>query len=84
VTPNDYPTRDIRQGNEGKVTFRLAIDASGKVKSCDIQSSSGHPGLDAATCDRLMRRASFDPARDSSGERVAGSYTGTVRWVIPE
>ncbi|MCB2049771.1 MAG: energy transducer TonB [Novosphingobium sp.] len=84
VTSNDYPTRDIREGNEGTVTFRLLLDASGKPRDCEILRGSGHPGLDAATCDKLIRRASFEPARDGSGERVASSYTGTVRWVIPE
>jgi len=84
VTPNDYPTHDIRAGNAGVVAFRLAIDASGKATGCEIVHSSGHPGLDSATCDKLMRRASFDPARDASGDRVSGFYTGTVRWVIPE
>ena len=84
VTTNDYPTRDIREGNEGAVAFRLSVSANGKVTGCEVLRSSGHPGLDAATCDKLMRRASFDPARDGSGDRVAGTYTGTVRWVIPE
>ncbi len=84
VTPNDYPTRDIRAGNEGTVVFRLAIDAGGRPAGCEIVKGSGHPGLDAATCDKLMQRAAFEPARDSEGERVAGQYTATVRWVIPE
>jgi len=84
VTANDYPTSDIRAGNEGKVTFRLAVDASGKPTGCDIVQGSGHRGLDAATCARLMQRARFEPARDGAGERVAGSYSGTVVWVIPD
>ena len=84
VTPDDYPTRDIRAGNEGVVAFRLAIDANGRATRCEIVKGSGHPGLDAATCDKLMQRSSFDPARDASGEHVASHYTGTVRWVIPQ
>ena len=84
VTPNDYPTRDIRAGNEGLVAFRLVIDANGRATDCEIVKGSGHPGLDAATCDKLVQRSSFNPARDAAGERVASHYTGTVRWVIPE
>jgi protein TonB len=84
VTTGDYPTSDIRQGNEGVVTYRLAIDASGRTTDCVIVKGSGHPGLDAATCGKLLRRASFDPARDAAGERVAAYFTGTVRWVIPQ
>jgi periplasmic protein TonB len=83
VTPNDYPTRDIRQGNEGTALFRLAIDANGQITGCEITRSSGHPGLDAATCNRISHRGRFEPARDASGERVVGKYNGSIKWVIP-
>ena len=43
-----------------------------------------YPGLDAATCDKLARRAKFDPASDETGAAVPGTYTGAVRWQIPE
>ena len=84
VTTNDYPTRDIRERNEGTSRFLLSIDARGKVQNCDIVRSSGHSGLDAATCKTVSRRARFKSASDAAGERVAGTYSGTVRWVIPE
>ena len=83
VTTEDYPTADVRAGNTGSVRFRVAIDASGRVSDCTILQSSGYPGLDAATCRNVSKRARFDPATDSAGERVPGSYTGTIRWVIP-
>jgi protein TonB len=83
VTTDDYPTRDIRARHTGTVRFRLAIDASGRVSDCTIVQSSGYAGLDDATCRNVTRRARFDPATDSAGERVSGSYAGTIRWVIP-
>lgn len=83
VTTDDYPTADVRAGNTGTVRFRLAIDGSGKVAGCTIIQSSGYPGLDAATCRNVTKRARFDPAGDAMGEKVAGSYEGTIRWVIP-
>jgi len=84
VFPNDYPTRDIRQGNEGTARFSLTIDAKGKVQDCRITSTSGHPGLDVATCKFVSRRARFEPATNSTGKRVAGTYSNTIRWVIPD
>lgn len=84
VSTNDYPTRDIRQGNEGTATFLLAITADGKVSNCQITRSSGHPGLDEATCSKVSQRARFDPAKDETGQRVSGTYTGRITWVIPE
>ncbi|EJU10530.1 TonB family protein [Novosphingobium resinovorum] len=83
VTTADYPTADIRAGNTGTVRFRLAIDADGRVSGCTVTQSSGFPGLDAATCRNVTRRARFDAASDATGGRAAGTYDGTIRWVIP-
>ncbi|MCT2398367.1 energy transducer TonB [Novosphingobium mangrovi (ex Huang et al. 2023)] len=83
VTTDDYPTRDIRAGHTGAVGFRLAIDASGRVTDCTIIKSSGYAGLDDATCRNVTKRARFEAATNEAGERVAGSYSGMIRWVIP-
>ncbi|KHK89420.1 energy transducer TonB [Novosphingobium malaysiense] len=83
VTTDDYPTRDLRAGHSGTVRFRLAIDASGRVSECTIVQSSGYAGLDDATCRNVSRRARFEPATDAGGNQVAGTYAGTIRWVIP-
>ncbi|HUD28617.1 MAG TPA: TonB family protein [Novosphingobium sp.] len=84
VTTDDYPTADIRAGHTGTVRFRVAIDASGRVTGCTVTQSSGYPGLDAATCRNVAKRARFDAASDAMGDKVAGTYDGTIRWVIPQ
>lgn len=84
ATTNDYPTRDIREGNEGLTRFRLSISADGKVLDCQVTGSSGFAGLDSATCDKVSRRARFNPATDSSGNTVPGTYSGSIRWQIPD
>jgi protein TonB len=84
VTTDDYPTADIRAGHTGTVRFRVGIDASGRVTDCTVTQSSGYAGLDAATCRNVTRRARFDAASDAMGEKVAGTYDGTIRWVIPQ
>jgi protein TonB len=83
ATPNDYPARDLREGNQGVTRFMLTIGVDGKVQSCAVTASSGHPGLDRAACDNISRRARFEPATDSSGSRVPGTYSGSIRWQIP-
>lgn len=80
---DDYPARDLREGNEGTTAFRVAISASGRVTGCEIVRSSGHPGLDAATCKAVAARARFAPATDENGNTVAGTYSNSVRWQIP-
>ena len=84
VSDSDYPARDLREGNQGRVGFALSLGADGRVASCRVTASSGHPGLDEATCTLVARRARFTPAMGADGRPGAGSYSGTIRWVIPD
>lgn len=84
VTTNDYPSRALREEQEGVTTVRLSVDASGKVTGCTVTGSSGSSLLDDATCKNMQRRARFNPATDSNGNEVAGTYTQSVRWQIPQ
>ena len=83
VLTDDYPTRLIRQGVEGIAGFRVVVGSDGRVDACEITASSGNAQLDAATCRNVTRRARFDPASDGNGQKVVGSYSGTVHWVLP-
>lgn len=84
VSDSDYPARDLREGSQGRVGFALSLGADGRVTSCRVTSSSGHAGLDEATCTLVARRARFSPAVGPDGLASAGSYSGTIRWVIPD
>src|SRR3546814_3173248 len=57
VTPDDYPSRALREEREGTTGFKLAIDANGKVVDCQITSSSGSPRSEEHTSElqSLMR-----------------------------
>lgn len=84
ATTNDYPTRALREERAGVTGFRVTVSPEGRVTSCDVTSSSGSPDLDEATCSNVTRRARFNPATDGEGQPTSGSYSGRVRWVIPE
>ncbi len=84
VTENDYPTSAIRAEQQGRTSFRLSLDAAGKVTGCTVTMSSGSPALDTATCDKLTRRAKFEAAIDSTGARTEGFYLGSVNWRLPD
>jgi|SRR5690606_2835196 protein TonB len=84
IDDSDYPRRAIIDGAEGTVAFRLEIGTNGRVSSCELTRPSGHRALDDATCRLISRRAQFDPATDETGARVPGTYTGSVRWELPD
>lgn len=84
VSDADYPAGALRRGQQGASGFELGIGPDGRVRDCRITRSSGSADLDAATCAKVSERASFTPARDAYGNPVAGSFSGVIRWRIPE
>lgn len=84
ITNDDYSNIDIRREREGIARYRLVIGSNGRVDACEITGSTGYTSLDAATCRLIERRARFDPATNNQGERVVGTYIGSVTWQIPE
>ncbi|MEX0342448.1 MAG: energy transducer TonB [Erythrobacter sp.] len=84
LSNNDYRPAWIRKELTGLATFRLEIAASGRITGCSVTGTTGHGELDAATCRLVTKRARFEPGRGGNGEAVAGSYTGSVLWQLPE
>lgn len=81
--PDTYPLPALEERQKGRVGFRLAIDATGAVRRCDITRSSGFSALDAGTCALMMDRARFTPALDATGKPVPGSFVLAVNWELP-
>ena len=65
-----YPESSRRRGEEGTVEVEVAINASGRVDSVSVVSSSGYAALDAAARDAVAR-TKFVPAAD--GDRNVSS-----------
>lgn len=84
VTQNDYPSRALREEQQGITTVRITVDAEGKPTGCSVTGSSGSGLLDDATCKNMMRRARFNPATDGEGKPTSGVYTQSVKWEIPQ
>ncbi|MXO47826.1 TonB family protein [Erythrobacter vulgaris] len=83
LSDRDYKSAWARRELTGVASFRLDIAATGRVTGCRITGSTGHSELDQATCSLIQRRARFEPARGSNGEPVAGSFSSSVRWQLP-
>ena len=80
----DYKSSWVRREYQGVAGFRLDISATGTVTGCRVTSTTGHAELDEATCSLIRERARFEPARGTSGEPVAGSFSSSVAWVLPD
>jgi len=84
VTNGDYRPRWVREGLSGTARFDLAISSQGRVTNCTITKSTGHAQLDTATCKLIAKRARFNPALNSNGDPVSGSYSSAVNWQLPD
>jgi len=84
VLTEDYPVAALRDEIEGVVRFSVTVDARGRPTDCSVTESSGNADLDSAACAKILERAEFEPARNSRGKPVAGTWSNSVRWVIPE
>jgi protein TonB len=83
VTTDDYPATALRNGQQGRTSFRLDIGTDGRPTACSIVQSSGSSDLDQAACRTLMRRAHFNAARDDAGAPVPSTYANNVLWRLP-
>ncbi|MDJ0642932.1 MAG: energy transducer TonB [Erythrobacter sp.] len=79
-TAADYPVDAWQADLEGRVEYRLAVNADGKPTSCEVLQSSGHMSLDEASCAIVMERGQFNPARDEDGEATDGTYEDVHIW----
>lgn len=83
VTNDDHPRADLARGNEGTTTFLLTIGADGATTGCRVVGSSGFSSLDARTCELMLSRSAFHPAKDAEGRAVPSFYMNKVRWQVP-
>lgn len=82
---DDYPPAALASHSEGTVVVKLRIGIDGRPRACRIVRSSGHDELDLATCNIMLTRARFSPARDRNGNPVEDDFqTPPVSWRIAE
>jgi TonB family protein len=84
VSDSDYPSGAIASGQQGTSGFRLLIDVNGSVRECNIVEPSGSPLLDQVSCQVMLKRARYRPARDREGRPVASLTFARITWRIPE
>ena len=81
---DDYPQAALRRDEQGTVAYTLSINRRGRVRHCEVATSSGSRALDRATCRILKRRARFTPARGADGKAIGDTLSGRIRWQLPD
>jgi TonB family protein len=79
----NYPPRALAAGEQGAVFFLVTLDKDARVSSCEVTHGSGHPLLDAETCELIVLHAVFKSARDANGHLIKHTTEGVVNWTLP-
>lgn len=83
VQANDYPSRALRNEEEGSVNVEVIVGTNGRAKTCEIRETSGSDTLDRAACRNMMRYARWNPATDADGELIETVWRQAITWAIP-
>lgn len=77
---SDYPKELRETGPKGVTWADVTVGINGRVTACRITRPSGIPLFDARTCQILLQRFRYRPARDAQGKPVAASDSFSVDW----
>ena len=80
----DYPARFWRKGMSGPVAVSLTANQNGRVRTCEIEETSGFDTLDQETCRILRRRARFAPSADNERAEPFRYQTNWDICAVPE
>lgn len=88
VSGGVLPQGTVPFGEFGKLSgganqVRLMIGADGKVTDCAIYSPSLSQSLNERICSLARERASFQPAKDGSGQAMASVWMGSPLFLGP-
>ena len=81
-TAYDYPDDAMQAGFEGNVVARVDVDATGKVKACNVVVGSGMDSIDKVTCAKTMKNGKFLPAIGADGNPTAATRTIFVKFQL--
>lgn len=84
LTEGDWPDGALEAGRSGTTRVSFDIDAAGKVTTCRVLQTSGHPDLDARSCAIVRERAAYEPARGIDGLADVGRGEQRFDWTTPD
>jgi len=78
-----YPQGALNRGEQGRVAFRLTVEPTGLVSTCDVTESSGFKALDGETCEIMTLYAHLSPPRNADGRAIRAQQNGFIAWKLP-
>lgn len=82
IKSSDYPAAARAAEAQGTTSVTISVTAQGRPSACRMVHSSHSRDLDAATCDLVLKRFRFRPARDSAGHAVEGEVDYDQEWTL--
>lgn len=76
----DYPPSARRARSVGAVKTRVVVSPDGQPVRCDVLIPTKDPILNTATCDLLLKRSRYTPARDADGNQAFGTVERITIW----
>ena len=83
-TSDSYPMEARKKGLEGAVAFDVDVDSQGKPTACRVAVSSSYQVLDEATCNIVLSKGRFIPAKGPDGKPIAGHYSKRTVWSLTD
>lgn len=78
-----YPQGALNRGEQGRVAFKLTIEPTGTISTCDVTESSGFAALDKETCEIMALYARVAPIRNADGRAIRAVQDGFIVWKLP-
>ncbi len=83
ISSADYPPAAIAAHQVGTVVAAYRIAPDGTVAKCDIAQASGSDALDTRSCEIILQRFRFNPARNAAGDAIEEWRTQKISWKLP-
>lgn len=78
---SDYPSDAQREGEQAILRMRVIVSEQGKVESCSLIDATQTKELESPAC-RLMKSATFEPARDAGGVPFKSYFATSITYRI--
>lgn len=78
---SDYPSDALREGEQAILRMRVIVSEHGKVESCTMIEATQTKDLESPAC-RLMKSATFEPARDANGAAFKSYFATSITYRI--